>query len=186
MWGGEEARRRRETERHGAGQVAVLNTEGHRPRWTCTLHTLAAPGLGPLGEPMASGLEGKWGGQCIPPNLNLGDMSPLEARLRQGANIYRHPTHIQAPNVNLARKGTSKAPRELPSMWSGQGAGSEALLCSGAAPKVPALPGVYWSLCAQKAQVKVLGGLRRLQGEGMRTETTSQAQGTQSCSVAFS
>lgn len=50
-------------------------------------------------------------------------------------------------------------------MWSGQGpALSTALQWSN--PKGSALPGsVYWSLCAQKAQVKVLGGLRRLHGE---------------------
>lgn len=110
----------RQRDMGGAGQVAVLNTEGaqaHGP----ALHTLAAPGLGPLGEPMASGLEGKWGGQCIPPNLNLGDMSPLEARLRRGANIYRHPTHIQAPNVNLLGRVPPRRPGSCPACGQARG-----------------------------------------------------------------
>ena len=122
-WGGEEARRRRVEDREtwwGAGQVAVLNTEGtqgHGP----ALHTLATPGSGLLGELTASGLEGEWDRQCIPPNLNLGDMSPLEARLRPGANIHRHPMHTQAPNVHLLGRVPPRRPGSLPARGQARG-----------------------------------------------------------------
>lgn len=50
-------------------------------------------------------------------------------------------------------------------MWSGQGPALKH--CSAVEQPQGFCPAgsVYWSLCAQKAQVKVLGGLRRLHGE---------------------
>ena len=80
--GGEKEEGGREMERHretGGGDQdipAVLSaggTQGPGP----AQHTWAAPGSGPLGEPVASGLVGEWDGSCLPPSLGLGIMCHL-------------------------------------------------------------------------------------------------------------